>query len=79
MKPDHGGLMEQTSVPVWVGSWGEYVVPPELRDVKIRKDGWVDLRHKRAADLLSWAAKQERMEEHRLICKIANFVSMAHA
>lgn len=46
---------------VWVGTYGDYLIPAELQDVKITKTGWPDLRYKRAGDLLAWVAEQEAL------------------
>jgi hypothetical protein len=48
--------MELIAEPVWIGQWGEYTIPEELRHVKIAKGGWPDLRQKDALRLLEWAA-----------------------
>lgn len=45
---------------VWVGEFGEYVIPQELIHVKISKQGWPDLRQKDALKFLEWAARMDR-------------------
>lgn len=53
-------MAQEHEVPVWEGNWGTYVIPAGLRDVRVRKDGWVDMRQKRAYELIRWAAEQEK-------------------
>ena len=39
---------------VWVGDWGEYPIPDEFKDVKIRKDHWPDQRYMRGREMVAY-------------------------
>lgn len=49
-----------TAIRAWTGTYGDYLIPAEFRDIKINKSGFPDLRHKRAKDLLNWVDAQEK-------------------
>lgn len=45
---------------VWVGEFGDYVIPEEFSHVKISQKGWPDLRQKDALRFLEWAARMDQ-------------------
>lgn len=47
------------AVYVWVGNWGSYEIPSELRSVKINRHGYPDLRYKSAQKLIDWVKDKE--------------------
>lgn len=55
-------MTPQEVITVWIGDWGTYLVPPHLRDVPIRRDGFPDMRGRRASELLKWADQMDANE-----------------
>jgi hypothetical protein len=49
------------SVPIWTGEYGEYPIPPLLRDtIPMTKSGYPDKRYKKEyAKFMAWVAEQE--------------------
>ena len=49
------------SVPIWTGDYGEYPIPPLLRDtIPMTKSGYPDKRYKKEyAKFMAWVAEQE--------------------
>jgi len=49
------------SIRIWVGDWGQYIIPAELLHIKVTKTGWPDKRSpKNAALMLAWVEEQEK-------------------
>jgi hypothetical protein len=40
---------------VWVGNYGNYIIPDHLADARLTKSGWPDKRDKLYREFMEWA------------------------
>ena len=43
-----------SSIRLWVGNFGDYVIPEKFWDVPLTKSGWPDKRYKRYEEFIAW-------------------------
>jgi hypothetical protein len=58
---------------VYVGEWGDYEIPKELRKVRVTADGMPDRRFKESELLLEWAKTEDEKEKRRVLSNLESF------
>lgn len=58
--------MMNSALSVWAGEYGEYVIPKHLCSVVVSRNGWPDMRYKRAIELLKWIENRELVEAKKI-------------